>query len=79
MKKSIQRKIALFLTVAAFGFYGFVKFAVQRTLVSAQTTVAQTPTPTPEFNQSDAIAKLKEQIKGKEQEPAEKVFKIFNQ
>ncbi len=41
--------------------------------------VAQTnPPPTPaatEFNQAEAIAKLKEQIKGKEQEPAEKVFK----
>ena len=38
--------------------------------------LAQTsPTPAAEFNQAEAIAKLKERIKGKEQEPAEKVFK----
>lgn len=39
--------------------------------ILAQTT----PTPAAEFNQAEAIAKLREQIKGKEQEPAEKVFK----
>ena len=34
------------------------------------------PTPTPaRFDQAAAIAKLKEQIKGREQEPADKVFK----
>ena len=40
--------------------------------VTAQTA---TPTPTPEFNQASALAALKEQIKGKEKEPAETVFK----
>ena len=41
-------------------------------------TYAQTsPTPPPPaaFDQAAAIAKLKEQIKGREQEPADKVFK----
>lgn len=40
------------------------------------TTSAQaTPTPSADFDQKAAIAKLREQIKGRENEPAEKVFK----
>ena len=77
MKKENQRKIALVLVVATFAIYGMVKFANPRSFVLAQTTAssaALTPTPA-EFNQTEAIAKLREQIKGKEQEPAEKVFK----
>lgn len=38
-------------------------------------TDSPTPTETPEFDQKAALAKLREQIKGKENEPAEKVFK----
>ena len=68
-----QRKIALVLVIAAFAFFGFVKLTDSRRFVAAQTT---TPTPAPaEFNQAAAIDALKQQIKGKEQEPAEKVFK----
>jgi len=78
MKKKYRRKIALVLTVTAFVFYGTMSLTNARRFAAAQ-TVASSPTPTPatttEFNQADAIAKLKEQIKGKEQEPAEKVFK----
>ena len=72
-----RRKIALVLTLAAFVFYAAVSLTASRRFVAAQTTALPTPTPTPvaEFNQADALAKLKEQIKGKEQEPAEKVFK----
>jgi endogenous inhibitor of DNA gyrase (YacG/DUF329 family) len=47
------------------GFY-VIMFAQQQTLKTAQ----QTP-----FNQEAALAKLREQIKGKEKEPAEQVFK----
>lgn len=72
MKKKNQRKISLVLLITAFAVFGFAKFAGSRPFVAAQTTV--TPTPV-EFNQADAIAKLREQIKGKENEPAEKVFK----
>ena len=76
MKKENQRKIALVLTAATFAACGIVKFINPRPFVLAQTTVSAAPTPAPaEFNQAEAIAKLKEQIKGKEQEPAEKVFK----
>ena len=77
MKKKNQRKIALVLTIATVAVFGFVKLTESRRSVAAQTT-AVTPTPPPataEFNQADAIARLKEQIKGKEKEPAEKVFK----
>lgn len=46
-------------------------------LLSADTMSAQAlPTPAPAaFDQAAAIAKLKEQIKGRESEPASKVFK----
>ena len=54
-------------------YAGFVKIFNPKFFVSAQTN--PTPTPAAEFNQAEAIAKLKAQIKGKEQEPAEKVFK----
>ncbi len=77
MKKKFQRKTALVLTITAFAVFGFLKLTDSRRFVAAQTTVSPTPTATvtAEFNQADAIAKLKAQIKGKEQEPAEKVFK----
>lgn len=42
---------------------------------SKSNTAVPTPSPAPEFDQQAAIAKLREQIKGKENEPAETVFK----
>lgn len=63
--------IAGFTTIALFTFGG----------ISGKSEVAYAkadPTPTPAsaaFDQVAAIAKLKEQIKGKEQEPASTVFK----
>jgi Photosynthetic reaction centre cytochrome C subunit len=74
MKKENQRKIVLVSVIATFAFYGIVTLSGSHLFVSAQTKVSPTPTPA-EFNQADALAKLKEQIKGKEKEPAEKVFK----
>src|SRR5215213_978491 len=76
MKKRNQRKIALVLITAMFALFGVVKLTDSRRFVAAQTAVSPTPTAVAaEFNQAGAIAKLKEQIKGKEKEPAEKVFK----
>lgn len=76
MKKENQRKIALALVIAAFAFYGIVTIFNPKTYILAQTSVSSpTPTPATEFNQAEALAKLREQIKGKESEPAEKVFK----
>ncbi|CAN5491529.1 hypothetical protein BH10ACI1_BH10ACI1_27380 [soil metagenome] len=74
MKNRWQRILALF-AITFFSLFGLVlmfsnsKF---QNIVIAQTN----PTPTPiGFNQIEAIAKLRAQIKGKENEPAEKVFK----
>lgn len=60
---------ALFLAafVIAAGF-------TRGTFLGHPTNAQTTPTPAP-FDQAVAIAKLKEQIKGRESEPADKVFK----
>ena len=73
-----RKKATIILSVLAFGFFGIVRFSGQ-----AQEKVVPTGgTPTPaavsapaEFDQAAALAKLREQIKGRENEPAEKVFK----
>lgn len=68
---------------------GFVKFGVFATALliailfvsiddngsRAQTKATAEATPTPAFDQTAAVARIREQIKGREQEPAEKVFK----
>jgi hypothetical protein len=73
MKKKSRRKIALVLIFTAFAFFGVVKMTATRRPVAAQTTAL--PTPPAVFDQADALARLREQIRGKEKEPAEKVFK----
>lgn len=72
MKRKNQRKIALVLFIATFAVFGVVQLTGTRRFVSAQTAV--TPTPA-KFDQTETLARLREQIKGKEKEPAEKVFK----
>ncbi|HEV7698902.1 MAG TPA: c-type cytochrome [Pyrinomonadaceae bacterium] len=68
-------------TVSAIGIFGlFVSVIFNGNLRVERTAIAQsTPTPTPAskatFDQAAALAKLREQIKGHEQEPGEKVFK----
>jgi hypothetical protein len=79
MKSKWQRISALFV-ILIFGFLVFGMLFLSPTFeksVIAQTVPTPTPvvSPSPEFNQAETIAKLKEQIKGKENEPAEKVFK----
>lgn len=59
--------LTIFLTIAA---AIFIPSRASTSYVTAQTSA--TPAP---FDQAAAIAKLREQIKGKENEPAEKVFK----
>ena len=68
--------------IVAFATLGFSAFLVGGdskgldTRVLAQSAPSTTPTPAATaFNQAAAIAKLKEQIKGREQEPSDKVFK----
>lgn len=75
MRSNIRRGAALILVIAAFGLFGAARFAGRPNGVIAQ-TAATTPTPAPPpFDQAAALAKLREQIKGRETEPAEKVFK----
>ena len=64
-----------------FGVFGIALFAALSFIFigdkgsRAQTNVTTEATPTPSFDQSAAIARIREQIRGREQEPAEKVFK----
>ncbi len=75
MKK--RRVTSLLILMAAFTFFGTFKIFNPKPFVLAQEKVSalETPTPAREFDQAAALAKLREQIKGKENEPAEKVFK----
>lgn len=72
MKK--QKIFSVFLTIATLTFFVAINLLNSDKFVLAQTNAS--PTPVPErFDQAAALAKLREQIKGKENEPAEKVFK----
>lgn len=75
MKNRWQKLSAVFVI---FVFAFFVLGIMVSPSKFEKTAIAQTnttPTPAVEFNQAEAIAKLREQIKGRENEPAEKVFK----
>lgn len=76
MKIQMRRNLALLLVILMFTVFLASQFLTEEMSVFAQATPAALPTPAPAaFDQAAAIAKLKEQIKGREQEPAEKVFK----
>lgn len=65
-------------TATAFLYVIAVLFLLDSRLPERRASAQAAPTPTPAavpFDQAAAIAKLKEQIKGREQEPADKVFK----
>lgn len=71
-----RRNSIVILTAAIFaaaGLIGTKYFDRVGQVASAQTT--STPEVTATFDQTAALAKLRERIKGREQEPAEKVFK----
>ena len=76
MKTTLQR----FLSIAAITIFGVIAIFLLNggsrfeTPISAQTNPTPTPAPA-EFDQKAALAKLREQIKGKEKEPASAVFK----
>ena len=73
-----QRKIAV-VVLLAFAFYGISQLANPRGLVSAQANPSTQTPATTGFDQAAAIAKLKEQIKGRENESAYTVFKNLQQ
>lgn len=75
MKQRWQRS-AIVLALSIFAIIGsYSTFSVRKfeTVVSAQAT--PTPAPAAVFDQAATLAKLREQIKGKEKEPASTVFK----
>ena len=76
MKLKSELKVIVILAGVMLTFAGFL--AGRRIEVARAQQVTTTPTPaaaaTP-FDQTAAIAKLKEQIKGRENEPASAVFK----
>ena len=67
--KNLLKAIIVLTAFAALG--AFTGIFGEQTSVKAQTS----PTPEPVFDQAAAIAKLREQIKGKEQLPASEVFR----
>lgn len=76
--KSTLQKLLSFFAIAMFAVLtGFLIFSgnPESVVLGQQETNAPTPEPTPVFDQEAAIAKLKEEIKGREDEPASKVFK----
>src|SRR5688500_4597335 len=66
-----------FLIVICFGFLSIVSIVqLEENRLSVTKVTAQTsPTPAPKFDQAAAIAKLREQIQGRENELAPAVFK----
>lgn len=69
--KKIKRMISL-AVIFVFAFFLTTVFLVQ---ITAENKVKTESLQTDDFNQAEALAKLREQIKGKEKEPAETVFK----
>lgn len=71
----MQKEKIMVVVVCAFGLLALASFAgglVGKTKIIAQVSQAGGKQ---DFDQAAALAKLNEQIKGKENEPAEKVFK----
>jgi hypothetical protein len=64
--------IVIGMTVPVFFSFGFL---ILPPLTSFEREVIAQATPTPVFDQAAELAKLRESIKGRENEPAEKVFK----
>ena len=77
MKSSIQRVLSYAAVVLTMVFALAMFFETKDfTRISAQEpATTPTATPEPEFDQKAAIAKIRESIKGRENEPAGKVFK----
>lgn len=78
MKSRKQRFYAIFV-IAFFVLFALSFFVLRshlKNVVIAQNNSEKAkPSPTPKFDQEAALARLRERIKGKEKEPAEKVFR----
>jgi len=76
MKSALQRPFSIIalVTFGLLAFY-FLGSSVIENSILAQTSPTAPILPSTEFDQKAALAKLRDQIKGREQEPADKVFK----
>ena len=78
--KTIRQRSAAVTIILSFAVFAVVIFTSSGSFEQAAFAKTPTPTPTPtpaitEFDQKAALAKLREQIKGKEKELASTVFK----
>ncbi len=72
--KNRQKLVAiLVLTLFVVGMLS-VRYSFKRIVVAQNSTSQAEPSPTPDFDQEAALAKLREEIKGKEKLPAGEVF-----
>jgi hypothetical protein len=78
MKSSKQRFLAS-VTIGVFVLFVLSVFVIgpkfEKTVLAQDNSTSPKPSPTPEFDQKAALAKIREQIKGKEKLPAGEVFK----
>lgn len=74
MKTTYPNLIKLTLIIAALALFAAITWVENAGTLAQVAQPSQTPAP-PAFDQPKAIADLMAQIKGREQEPAEKVFK----
>lgn len=75
MIRTPRAKAAGGFALFALSFGLFLSFWTPQVSVSGQQEPAATPTPESAFDREAAIAKIKESIKGKEDQPAGEVFK----
>jgi hypothetical protein len=76
MKSAFGSKIIVsLLFLFLIGAILFVPANMLREASGQTESAAPTPTPEPAFDREAAVAKIQESIKGREEEPAEKVFK----
>ena len=70
-----MKNIVRIAVLAAFASLALAVLDLGNTVSETRATAQAAATPAAAFDQAAAIAKIREQIKGREQEPAEKVFK----
>src|SRR5437868_2707554 len=67
-------RISIVMVAISFASFFIIRPSLNSSVL-AQTAAVPSATPLPSFDQAAALAKLREQIKGKEKDPASNVFK----
>lgn len=77
--KSTTQKISVLLVISVFVVFVMAVFLMgpkfENRVIAKNNSGEAQPVPTPKFDQEAALAKIREQIKGREKEPAGEVFK----